>query len=39
MNERKEVFMLDCKAEATALLTEFFSEELSKQRLSLRDFQ
>lgn len=31
--------MLDCKAEATALLSDFFSEELSKQRLSLRDFE
>ena len=31
--------MLDCKAEATALLSDFFSEELSKKRLSLRDFE
>ena len=31
--------MLDCKAEATALLSEFFSEELNSQRSSLRDFE
>ena len=31
--------MLDCKAEATALLSEFFFEGLKSQRLSLRDFE
>ena len=36
---RKEVFMVNCKAEATALLSEFFMQEFEKSKFSLRDYE